>query len=244
MKFLGISLFIFSFILVKLFTQNPLPYSKYNTAKALFNYLEYKTYYYTPDSLFFQFDSFYNETEITNILTKTLDLYNIYGVYSVFLILDANANITDIDIYIGEVSRYLEVKTGFQKDKIYTIVMQYNISNEKDSWNFKIKSDRYSGHFLPESEIKILVDNWGPKLKNYNYDNIQGLVSDIFIVMDKHENDPWDDDLSLLSNIIFVSVIFILLFLGGGGIYYYKKRSKLKSYNIEDEDNEKFIMGK
>lgn len=236
---LGILLFSIFLVSVKSFTPNAVQYSDYNSAGALINYLAKNTYYYTPNSLFFQFDWYITQDEVAKLLAIMTEIYNAYGLNGVFLILDARAGISDINTYSAEVCKQLEYQMGYKRDYMYIVIIQYTVPDyyKVGGWelSFSITTGgSYARHYLPDSDAKKLINTYGPYLKSYTYDNMYSLVYDIKVYMNSHANDEWVDDspLGTGSIIIIVIVVLVLLCCGGGGGYYYKKRSEARTNDM------------
>lgn len=237
MKSVRILLLAFFLFLTESLALNPVSYSDYNTPEALISYLTSNTYYYTSNSLFFQFDWYISRTEVNQILYMMDNIYNKYKLNGVFLILDINAGIYDMNVYTNQLCKNLENKMGFKKDNTYVAIIQYNVGTYGYPWSHKFTIDTlgdYAKHYLPNNETTTIIDNWGPYLNYYTYGNIKGLINDISDAMDKHANDPWGISTGII--ILIVVIVLIVICGVGGGIYYYyyKKRSNKDTNDMSD----------
>lgn len=226
---LGILLFAIFLVSVKSFTPNPVAYSDYYTASALVTYLRSHQYYWTSNSLFFQFDWYITQDEVAKILNQMNGIYQTYGLNGIFLILDVRAGISDINSYSAEVCKQLEAQMGYKRDNMYIVIIQYTVGDYGGSWKLQMSittGGSYARGYLSDSEAKELINTYGPALKVYNYDNMYNLIYDISVYMSK------DDSLSGWSIAVIVIVVLVLLCCGGGGGYYYKKRAGARTNDM------------
>ena len=120
------------------------------------------------------------------------DIYNKYMLNGVFLVLDKNAGISDINTYVAKVCQKLEDQVGYKRDNMYIVVLQYTVGEYGGSWGLTVSvttGGKYARKYLPDYESVNLINKFGPSLKSYNYKNVQEFISEISDVMDSHAND-------------------------------------------------------
>ena len=186
MKPLSILLFVF-FLISKISTE--VEFSNYNTPEGLIDYIEYGSdfEYFTSNSLFFEFDFFLDEDEVTNILSTMTEIYDKYGLNGVFLILNTEAGISDIANYTEEFCKLLENEMEFEKDSMYVVVMEYTFDYNRITWDlkFSIKTGEYAKENLPDNEVEEIIDEFSETLKDCTYENVVELMDAIsFVIQD------------------------------------------------------------
>ena len=223
MKFLEILTIVFFLVSGTIqFTPNPIAYEDYYTADALTNYLLTHTDYWSPNSLFFQFDWYIPLDQVNLILLAMTEIYNKYGLNGIFLILDTRAHYGDITNYSNQVLVQLASKFNYVQDNMYVVILQYTPGDYGAAWGLDISistGGSYARSYLSNSEAKSLINKWGPYLKYYTYDNVIGLIADLKTAMDT------DDSLPTWAIILIVIGALLVLCCCGGGGYYYKKHS-------------------
>ena len=146
-------------------------------------------------------------------------IYRDYQLIGLFLILDINAGINDIDTYSKNVMEQLEYQMNYRRDNMYMVIIQYTVGDYGGSWQLKMSittGGEYARGYISDSEAKDLIDEYGPYIKVYNYNNMLRLINGI--------RDAVDTSLSGWAIALIVLAVLILICCGGGGGYYYTKR--------------------
>lgn len=217
-----ISLAIFAILVLSISAQTPLPHTDYNSANALLTYLLSHHEYYlpAPNSLFFQFAWYITAPEVDAILKRMDSIYNKYGLNGVFLVLDQNAGIGDINSYSAEIISGLDYNWElFHTENVYLVILQYvYVQNAWQSgWalNFAISCGDTADAYLPHSSRQQIMDTYGPVLKYYTNENMMRLMDDIEYAMEQNAGSfHW----------YYIPIILCILLCCGGGGYYGKRR--------------------